>query len=402
MPPEDHLITKLSRGKRFAFAAVTVTVSIVFSLWVADTIIRKVERYRVKKYSDYAQVIRTGGVGPGGMLQEGFDDWVQDGYGSSVRWQNNSQGFRKDRDFSQTPNPGVLRILSLGDSFTAGYRVGQEETFSRLLEVWSTVNLVPTEVLISQTEHPDAGLTYLKEYGYRWSPQVVLLGITLGNDIAQSYVSRHPSTIGFRHGLENLDLPAECFIQKDRFRQFYKKSLYRIQRSRLFSAIFNSSIAINSWYGRKENLKLFDAQNGLGMYIKNPPPEIEQAYQRLFLILADYKEYCQKLRIILLVGIFPQRFQVQPGDWRATTVAYGLNADKFDLMLPNRRILDFCRRNDIACIDPTESMRKYHQKTQNNMYLPRGDMHWNRFGHRAWFDGARPALSAKLQTVIDY
>jgi len=402
MPPEDHIVAQLSPGKRFAFSAVTITLSIVFSIWVANTIIRKVERNRAEKYPDYAHVMRTGGLGPGGMLQEGFEDWVHDGYGRSVRWKNNSQGFRHDREFSQTPAPGVLRILSLGDSFTAGYRVGQEDTFSKLLENWSTNNLVPTEVLIAQIEHPNFGLAYLKEYGHRWSPHVVLLGITLGNDIAQSYVARHPSPIGFRHGLENLDLPTECFIQKDRFKQFFKKALYRVRRSRLYSAIFNSPIAINSWYGCKGNVKLFDVQNGLSMYIKNPPPEIEQAYQRLFLILKDYKQYCEKHKIILLVGIFPQRFQVQPGDWRATTVAYGLNPDKFDLMLPNKRMQDFCRRNDIICIDPTESMQRYHQKTANNMYLPRGDMHWNRFGHQAWFDGARPALSTKLQTVIDY
>lgn len=397
MPSENHSTAKLSSAKRFAFSTITITISIVFSLWVADTVIRKVERYRAKKYPDYAQVMRNGGPGPGGMLQEGFEGWVHDGYGGAVRWKNNSQGFRHDRDFSQTPIPGVLRILSLGDSFTAGYRVGQEDTFSRLLEDWSTSNLVPTEVLISQIEQPDSGLTYLKQYGYQWSPHVVLLGITLGNDIAQSYVSRHPSPIGFKHGLESLDLPAECFIQQDRFKQFIKKALYRLQRSRLYSAIFNSSIAINSWYGRKENLKLFDAQNGLGMYIRNPPPEIEQAYQRLFQILSDYQQYCETHKITFLVGIFPQRFQVQPGDWQATTVAYGLKADKFDLMLPNKRIQDFCGRNDIACIDPTESMQKYHQKTAKNLYLPRGDMHWNRFGQRAWFDGARPAITTVLK-----
>jgi hypothetical protein len=67
MAPEDHIIPKLSPGKRCVFSAITITISIVFSIWLANTIMRKVERYRAKKYPDYAQVMRQGGLGPGGL-----------------------------------------------------------------------------------------------------------------------------------------------------------------------------------------------------------------------------------------------------------------------------------------------------------------------------------------------
>ena len=106
-----------------------------------------------------------------------------------MRWHNNASGFRNDQEFSQEPPPGVLRILSMGDSFVAGYRVGQEETFSFLLEQWINQKLGKCEVLVSEIEEPITGLYYLSKSGIAFHPHIVLLGITIGNDIAQSYIA---------------------------------------------------------------------------------------------------------------------------------------------------------------------------------------------------------------------
>ena len=340
-------------------------------------------------------------MSPGGRLKEGFEDQVHDGYGQSVRWKNNAQGFRNDRNFTKQPTAGVLRILSLGDSFTAGYRVGQKDTFSRLIQEWSTQTLAPTEVLVSNIEHPYLAFRYLRKTGYQWSPHVVLLGLTLGNDIAQSYIAGHPKRTGFKHGLEKLDLPAYCFNHGFSFKRWILRAFYRLQSTRLYSTIFRSSRAVTSWYDRDGPLKLFDASNGLGMFIKKSPPEIELAYQRLFHILKKIQRFCDSHGMVFGVAIFPQRFQVQPQDWQATTIAYNLDPDAFDLMLPNRQILEFCENNRLFCLDPTQEMAAMHRESGQDFYLPRGDMHWNRHGHAAWFEGARPELKKILQAEIE-
>jgi len=46
----------------------------------------------------------------------------------------NSQGMRADRDFSHEKPAGVARIVTIGDSFTVGYEVDAEQTFSSVLE----------------------------------------------------------------------------------------------------------------------------------------------------------------------------------------------------------------------------------------------------------------------------
>lgn len=399
MNAKDSIISTLSPTKKRTFAIIAITCSVLLSVWAANKTLRFLEKFRAARHLDYDAACREGGLGPGGYLKEKFEAQVSDGYGGSVRWKNNTQGFRSDRDFSQTPPLGVMRILSLGDSFTAGYRVDQADTFSKLLEDWSTENLSPTEVLVSQITEPHFGLTYMQKYGHAWSPHVVLLGITLGNDIAQTYVARHPTSIGFRHGLEEFDLPDQCFKQRSWIVEAVIKKAYYLSRSRLSMAIFHPSEEINNSYGRKVKTKLFDAQNGLGMYIKNPPKEIEEAYQRLFEILSDFKFFCARHNMNFAVLVFPQRFQVQPGDWCATVTAYNLNPKSFDLMGPNKRIQEFCARESIPCIDPTDAMKEFHLESGQNLYLPQGDMHWNREGHRAWFEGAQSALKSVLQTA---
>ena len=405
----------MSRRKKICFAAIIMTLSTVVSLIAAELSLRFLEKYNANQrqhFLDYSDTWRSGGVGPGGYLKEGFKGQVLDGYGGTVTWINNSQGFRNQQDFSKRPPQGTLRILSMGDSFTAGYRVDQNDTFSKQLEIWSTNFFGPTEVLVSCIESPYKGLQYLKQQGYTWFPHMVILGITLGNDIAQAYVSLHQEVIEFKdefkdelenefkNELEKLVLPDYCFLQRDRLDNVILDSIVWLQQQRLYNIVFKPPKSIASWYGNKEKSRLFDGVNGLGMYIKRPPTEIEDAYDRLFRILLDFKKFCIMHGIRFVIAIFPQRFQVQPDDWKVTLRDYSLRNEQFDLMLPNHRLQDFCDRNSIICIDPTEHMKKYYETTAQNLYLPYGDMHWNRYGHRVWLEGAKPSLSPLLREIF--
>ena len=94
-----------------------------------------------------------------------------------------------------------------------------------------------------------------------------------------------------------------------------------------------------------------------------------------------------------------RRFQVSARDWAATVAAYRLQADAFDLQAPNRRLTAFCREKGIVCVDPTEGMREFCHQTGKDLYLLRGDMHWNRDGHRAFAAAIAGPVRAALGTV---
>lgn len=350
------------------------------------------QRRSAKQHPDYDATHRTE-LGPGGLGVPGFAGQVRDGRGGTVAWTNERYGFRNDRGARPAPAPGVLRILSLGDSFSAGYRVGQSDTFSRHIETWSTQRFGPTEVWIANIESPARGLAWLETYGWAWSPALLLLGVTLGNDIAASWVALHPAPLT-PAAVEAIPLPASARIERPA-----SPLLDWLAERRIVQVLRGQREAIGTSYNDAATPRLFDGINGLGVFLREPPAEIDAAYERLFHVLADFETTCGTHAVPCAVLVFPQRFQIDPDDWRLAVDHYQLRADAFDLRLPNRRIAAFCAGRALVCIDPTESMQAWHALHGDPLYLPRGDMHWNETGHRVWFEGAQAALATSIEAA---
>ena len=88
----------------------------------------------------------------------------------------NSKGVRGKTEYNYERSPGRPRILMLGDSFTFGAEVADDETYSHYLES----HLRNTEVLnfgVQGYAH-DQMLLYLKEEGVKYHPDIVILGFT--------------------------------------------------------------------------------------------------------------------------------------------------------------------------------------------------------------------------------
>lgn len=92
---------------------------------------------------------------------------------------SNSKGVRGRREHGDEKAPGTTRILVLGDSFTFGEDVGDDETYSHHLE-----RLLPGTEVINLGVHGyghDQMLIYLREEGVRYRPDVVILGFLTGD-----------------------------------------------------------------------------------------------------------------------------------------------------------------------------------------------------------------------------
>jgi hypothetical protein len=409
-------------NRKLWFILLTIVLSFSVALVLAEFSLKRIEKYQRQyprpKLLDYGDTMRKKGLGQGGYLQENFTADVTDGLGGTVRWHNNASGFRNDQEFSQEPPPGVWRILSMGDSFAAGYRVGQEETFSFLLEQWLNQKFGKTEVLVSEIEEPITGLYYLSKSGLAFHPHVVLLGITIGNDIMQSYIALDQEgghilkldngnvTIEKTSGslgvtsFEKFEIPESYFQATSKFEIELIHIKKWFKNLRLTRRLYQDNEGITSWYGKQHRPKLFDMSNGLAMFMKPLPPMIEDAYQRLFKIILATQMLCNQHQIVFAVELFPQRFQVQPPDWDSSVEKYSLRKSGFDLMEPNRKIREFCQKHKITLIDPTEAMAKRYALTGKTMYLPRGDMHWNKEGHRAFFECSQLSFTTLLQPVL--
>ncbi len=87
---------------------------------------------------------------------------------------SNSRGIRGKTEYSYARQAGKHRIVTLGDSFTFGDEVSDDETYSYYL-----TSLLPDTEVLNLGVHGyghDQMLLYLKEEGVKYSPDVVILG----------------------------------------------------------------------------------------------------------------------------------------------------------------------------------------------------------------------------------
>jgi hypothetical protein len=95
----------------------------------------------------------------------------------TVHFRINGQGLRADHDVAHAKPAGTKRIVSLGDSFTIGYEVAAEETFSSVLERELRRAGVQVEVLncgVSGFSTAEECL-YLERELLRYAPDLVLV-----------------------------------------------------------------------------------------------------------------------------------------------------------------------------------------------------------------------------------
>ena len=86
----------------------------------------------------------------------------------------NSQGMRNDGDFSLEPAPGRPRLMIVGDSYSFGFGVSNDETYAyelaRMMPDWDVMNLA-----VSATGTDQHYLMYERQ-GEQFKPNIVLLG----------------------------------------------------------------------------------------------------------------------------------------------------------------------------------------------------------------------------------
>ena len=89
----------------------------------------------------------------------------------------NAQGMRNDEDFPLTSSTGRPRLMILGDSYSFGHGVSNEQTYAyqlaELMPDWDVINLA-----VSATGTDQNYIMY-EQYGEKFSPDIVLLGFYL-------------------------------------------------------------------------------------------------------------------------------------------------------------------------------------------------------------------------------
>ena len=367
-----HLLTSARAEAKLLAGA------LVLGLAIAETTLSRLDRPAPKDpgLRDYGDLM--GAYGEGGFLLPNLHARVV-GPAGPVEFVTESHGFRNREEVSRARPAGRRRVLLVGDSFVAGYRTDQERTVGRALEraLRERPEGRAVDVVVAGVGHPGAAREWLVGHGFGFGPDVVVLGVTLGNDISQSWLGRRRLPSDTLAGL--LMPPAAYRSGLGLFEARADRTLSRWRTYKRGRSLWSTDV-IGSWYGDiTASVHQMDPAHSLGHFFTGGPlPAVETSFSDLAADLGDLQAAAAERRVPLLVALLPQRFQTSSAEWEATLFAYGLEPAAFDPERPNRRIADACAAHGVECFDLLPGFRG---PAPAGLYQPGGDMHWSDAGH---------------------
>jgi hypothetical protein len=254
--------------------------------------------------------------------------------------------------------------------------------------------------MLSGHNNPAAALYNYQEHGWRYGSRLVILGITVGNDITpRSYKKslwpdRNPTDdSGFKliasdrpaeqNPWKDLYLPNDAYTPKTPLRDYLLDIGFEI-RDELASEVPGLGQIVPPVIGRPPNERFHVRAGGnltsLGLFYDPLLPEVDAWFRDFEEIILAMNRQVVSNNAKLLVVLFPTRAQVDARDWSLLERFYSLDATKFRLDYPSNRILQFCRTNEIGCLDLLPEFRASVQQEGTRLYMRRGDMHFNEAG----------------------
>ncbi|MBI3010598.1 MAG: hypothetical protein HYY57_06430 [Candidatus Omnitrophica bacterium] len=276
---------------------------------------------------------------------------------------------------------GALRILGLGDSFTFGIGVDDEQTYLRQLEHLLNERSIQSQkhIEVLNAGVPGFGTVhewrYLEQIGLRHNPDLVLLAFYAANDLSDN---RNPQSMQAVKGV---------LVPEGRVR-FVDFKIWLRTHSRTYGFMADAlkrQRSIGNWLAQVGLVREADPGMGVGFpgtlyYLKSQPPEVQSLWENTESLLLKLRDQLRKKKIPLVILSVPDRVSVYES-WKARAASQaGLRVDDLDGFLPDRHLASFCRKHRIPLIELTDVLR---QAAVNGTELYfQYDGHWTAEGHR--------------------
>jgi len=380
-----------------------VAVTTIVALLLYRLIQMLEQKASLQQLPDYDALVQFDPEREGGHLLPNLNLDVRGEFGA-VRFITNSKGFRNTKEFDYLPSPGTSRILLLGDSYVDGMRTDQEHTIGAVLQAELNSRVKPdrqVEVMISGHNNPANAWYYYQEHGHKYHPELVILGLTIGNDFTSHnycYGGLFPETEENNHrvlrkansslgpvSLSMLVLLPDAAYRQSHNGEWIEDKEYQLRHwlaeySRIFGYAIPPSFLIP--WNRRRHVYATDPFLSLGLFYQPGMPEVQGVYQDMDEMLTGMYQAVTTEGATFLVVLFPVRIQVAEKEWDLLVRFYALDRDKFDLQEPNQHILALCKRYGIECLDSLPALRQWYEAHGEPVYRTRGDMHFNEVGQR--------------------
>ncbi len=290
-------------------------------------------------------------------------------YQNQIAADTNSHGHR-DNEVTIAKPKGIRRILLLGDSFTVGANVSQMNAYPQVLESLFKKNGIPNFQVINAGVggwDPFQYAQYYQNYGYKFSPDLILIGFFIGNDTytAVNDVNQTNTAVLGRRVSREAKQSSTIKLKVFLYSQFHiaRLLLNKGPRKRNFTRKncldFSSQYLAIQKQRLQNHMKLSDSTKA---FMKNTMSQITRIKK-----LAD--ERSTPIKIILI----PDENQINSGLQR--TLFSDQKQNSFDFEMPQSELLIDFREIGIPVIDLLPIFREQKQCLYMN------DTHWTSEGH---------------------
>jgi len=311
----------------------------------------------------------------GARLRPGFQDLVITTEFRST-WSINEDGHRGPRAGDRGAFP--TRILTLGDSFTFGYGVEEEQAWPRRLESLLSAGGAPrAEVLNLGVGGYGTweAIRYLDREASRLRPDLVLLAFYVGNDPHDNR-RWYPSVPTFPVG----DPAIGTGDRVESVKRWLGSRLH------LYSLVSTRADELLVRAGLRRLVYPFEVD-----LLRSPPPEgVNAAWEATGAAFRELAHLVQRHGFRLRIVVVPMKHQVDDEFWERLTSRYASLAGArevraLDRDRPQRIVEDLMMKEGLEWIDLLEGLRKASRSDPIlpvRLYWPR-DQHWTPEGHEA-------------------
>jgi hypothetical protein len=294
----------------------------------------------------------------------------------------NSAGMRDHEHDLQKPT-GVYRILVLGDSFMEANQVEFEDAFVSVLEQrLKDAAGRPVEVVNASVSGwgTDDELTYLMRDGIKYRPDLVLVAMTLHNDVSDNLLNEYHE---FRNGrIEQRPvtlIPWPSYL-------LLKVKEWMASHSHLYHVLIRATRA--NWVSTEA--RNLESHVG-GLLRRIPDDRVRAGWEMTRQLLQKMKETADMVNARMVVTLLPLSVQVYPETLPGFLASNGLKAADVDLFKPQEMMKDIGENIGVSIIDLYPVFRDMKAKCSCALFV-QNDGHWNKLGHQIAAEEAAQGL----------
>jgi hypothetical protein len=291
-------------------------------------------------------------------------------YGQEVTF--NSAGMR-DKEHSVMKQPGVFRILLLGDSFMEALQVPFEASLPALVErsleqrTGRRIEVINAGVGGWGT---DDELRYLTSYGLKYRPDLVVVAMTLHNDISDN----------LRHDWHRVEDGA--LVDQPRMPMSFLD--YQVMQLKAYLATRFQTYQL--WRRVRHGSEIRQAGNQLHSHVvqlfEMPTPEpITEGVALTDLLLRQVQAVARESGAQVVLVLLPIRYQLSDSTFAEFVRGAGVPQTAMQIDKPQQMITPFADSLGIPVIDLLPRFRQWTADSTAPLYLE-WDGHWNEAGHR--------------------